>query len=192
MAFRTYLPSKEGPLWASPGVDGTLRCSPISATHCSFKQPMEKKINRKSCQILVDPGAARSTWNPTHSRACGWDPGKTRDVGQDLAFPNLSQVPSWKRKISFYVVPSFPNPNPLVSYPLSPRDRCCLLDCLILGQRTLLGNHQVGGAKILPDSNVGRIPFWGRVLLTTACPPENCPSLLSFGYLWKLLWILGV
>ena len=47
----------------------------LPATSYSLKQP-ETEINSKLFQILVDTRSTLSTLNPTHHRACRWDPGK--------------------------------------------------------------------------------------------------------------------
>ena len=53
-------------------------------------------------------------------------------------FPrSLSVAPSRERKIKFHVVPSFPNPDPLVIDPFSPGDSYCLLAFLILCPKSL-------------------------------------------------------
>ena len=96
-------------------------------------------------------------------------------------------MPSQK-KINFYVVPFKNHWVFLILYP--PRIAVAFLFSPFCDLRTQLGN-QVGGVKILPDRSVGSTPCLGGVLLTTVGPQENCPSLSSFGYLWRLLRTLG-
>lgn len=121
-------PQRRAPSWASLRVDKTLRDFLVIPLNSQW----ETKINEKPCQIQVD---IKGTLFNIHSEAYRCNPGKIVRSWQRMRI--LARITSPEhvssaqlRKVKFNVIPSFPNPDPLVINPSSPRDSYCLLVCL--------------------------------------------------------------
>lgn len=135
--------------------------------------------------------------NPTPSRACRWDPGKT--CGNLQKHENSYQsavVPGGERKVKMNIVLSFPNLHfckfgfeericcssflfqkqllPSVCLALCPEDWAWLSPCLGHAGSCVCRqfNHQVEGPKIQADKNVGCTLFAAKVLPTVAALRE--------------------